>query len=167
MKHRIIISCQNARASLSLRQHLRRCIGRALAAQGVTVPCEINVLLTDDEGIRALNRDMRQVDAATDVLSFPMFQLEPGRFPRDPEGYLDPETGRMPLGDMCLNLNRAAEQALEFGHSAVRETGYLTVHSVLHLLGYDHMDEGPQKAAMRQREEAILNSLGITRGAGK
>ena len=75
----------------------------------------------------------------------------------------DPETGLVPLGDMCVSLERAAAQAEEFGHSVERELSYLTVHSVLHLLGYDHLDEGPMKARMRAREEAILEGLGITR----
>ncbi len=167
MNHKVIISCQDIRAGFGLRRHLRRCIQAALRAQDVNVPCEISVLLTDDSGIQTLNRSMRQIDACTDVLSFPMFELTPGRFPKDARSYLDPGTGRMPLGDMCLNLQQAARQAGEFGHSIARETGYLTVHSVLHLLGYDHLDEGPQKAAMRAREEKILSDLGITRGENR
>ena len=124
---------------------LRRVISAALAAEGVDLPCEINVLLTDDEGIHQVNREMRQVDRPTDVLSFPMFD------------------GLVPLGDMCISLERAAAQAGEFGHSVERELSYLTVHSVLHLLGYDHMDEGPMKRQMRVHEEFILDKLGITR----
>ena len=164
MNHKITIRCQDVKAGFGLKHHLRRCIRGALEAQGVHAPCEINVLLTNDSGIRKINRDCRATDAATDVLSFPMFELTPGAFPEDVSDMLDPETGRLPLGDMCLSLERAGIQAREFGHSTRRETGYLTVHSVLHLLGYDHLDEGPQKAAMRAREEAILTALGITRG---
>lgn len=140
---------------------LRRVISSALAAEGVDLPCEINVLLTDDEGIHQVNREMRQVDRPTDVLSFPMFDLKPGEKPE--AGDEDPESGLVPLGDMCISLERAAAQAGEFGHSVERELSYLTVHSVLHLLGYDHLDEGPMKAQMREREEAILAALGITR----
>lgn len=140
---------------------LRRVISAALAAEGVDLPCEINVLLTDDEGIHQVNREMRQVDRPTDVLSFPMFDLKPGEKPE--AGDEDPESGLVPLGDMCISLERAAAQAGEFGHSVERELSYLTVHSVLHLLGYDHLDEGPMKAQMREREEAILAALGITR----
>ena len=127
------------------------------------VPCEINVLLTDDEGIHAVNRETRGVDRPTDVLSFPMFELEPD-VPPEGEAFLDPETGRCPLGDMCISLERAAAQAEEYGHSLDRELCYLAVHSALHLLGYDHLDEGPMKRQMRAREEAILGKLGITRG---
>ena len=137
-------------------------ISAALEAEGVDLPCEINVLLTDDEGIHQVNLDMREVDRATDVLSFPMFELEPG-VPPEGEEYLDPATELCPLGDMCISLERAEAQAKEFGHSLEREVCYLTVHSVLHLLGYDHLDEGTMKAQMRTREEAILGKLGITR----
>ena len=140
---------------------LRRVISSALAAEGVDLPCEINVLLTDDEGIHQVNREMRQVDRPTDVLSFTMFDLKPGEKPE--AGEEDPESGLVPLGDMCISLERAAAQAGEFGHSVERELSYLTVHSVLHLLGYDHLDEGPMKQQMRAREEAILGELGITR----
>lgn len=140
---------------------LRRVISAALAAEGVDLPCEINVLLTDDEGIHQVNREMRQVDRPTDVLSFPMFDLKPGETPE--AGDEDPESGLVPLGDMCISLERAAAQAGEFGHSVERELSYLTVHSVLHLLGYDHMDEGPMKRQMRVHEEFILDKLGITR----
>ena len=104
---------------------------------------------------------MRNVDRPTDVLSFPMFELTPGEKPGEEDA--DPATGLVPLGDMVLSLERAKAQAEEFGHSMEREISYLAVHSVLHLLGYDHMDEGPMKAQMRGREEEILSSLGITR----
>ena len=141
---------------------LDRVISATLEAEGVALPCEISVLLTDDAGIRQINADMRNIDRATDVLSFPMFDLTPGQPPEDEED-LDPETGLCPLGDMCISLERAAAQAREFGHSLEREVSYLAVHSVLHLLGYDHLDEGPMKRQMREREEAILNGLGIRR----
>ena len=134
----------------------------ALGAEGVTKPALISVLLTDDETIRTLNAQFREIDRATDVLSFPMNELEPGAFcAADCER--DEETGVLLLGDMVLSLERAAVQAEEYGHTLEREIAYLTVHSVLHLLGYDHMDEGPQKAQMRAKEEAILGALGIAR----
>ena len=120
------------------------------------------VRIVDDAAIQALNRDMRGVDRPTDVLSFPMFDLSPGEKPG--EEHEDPDTGLVPLGDMCISLERAAAQAEEYGHSVERELSYLAVHSVLHLLGYDHMDEGPMKAQMRRREEHILEGLGIRRG---
>ncbi len=141
---------------------IRRTIKAALAAEGVDFPCEVDVLLTDDAGIRAINREMRQVDRPTDVLSFPEFELRPGELP-DPSVDADPGSGLVALGDMVISMERVAAQAKEFGHARRRELSYLVVHSVLHLLGYDHMDEGPKKARMREREEAILAELGIGR----
>lgn len=138
---------------------IRKCIEATLDAEEITAPCEINVLVTNDQGIRAINAASRNLDKATDVLSFPMFNLEAGNPPTDWEEYLDPETALCPLGDMCISLQRAEAQAKEFGHSSRREVGYLTIHSMLHLLGYDHLDEGPQKAQMRAREEAIAAAI--------
>ena len=138
---------------------IKKCINAALEAEGVTADCEINVLVTNEKGIHAINLASRQIDRPTDVLSFPMFQLEPGNPPADWEAYEDFETGLVPLGDMCISLERAQAQAREFGHSAKREVGYLTIHSMLHLLGYDHLDEGPMKAQMRGREEAIAATI--------
>lgn len=140
---------------ISVTKIIRRCIEATLDAEGVSTPCEINVLITDDKGIRAINSASRQIDKPTDVLSFPMFSLKAGHVPADWEEYIDPETGLCPLGDMAISLERAIAQAREFGHSTRREVGYLTIHSMLHLLGYDHLDEGKQKAQMRAREEAI------------
>jgi probable rRNA maturation factor len=139
--------------------HIRKCIAATLKAEGVVIPCEINVLITDDVGIHAINLASREIDRPTDVLSFPMFQLEPGKLPEDWEEYQDIETGLCPLGDMCISLERATAQAKEFGHSVKREVGYLTIHSILHLLGYDHLDEGPMKKQMRAREEHIAATI--------
>jgi probable rRNA maturation factor len=138
---------------------IRRCVESTLDAEGVNVPCEINVFVTNDNGIRAINGASRGIDKATDVLSFPMFQLTPGQLPEDWSEYLDPETDMCPLGDMAISLERAIAQAKEFGHSTRREIGYLTIHSMLHLLGYDHLDEGEQKAQMRKREEDIASTI--------
>ncbi|MCI2058041.1 MAG: rRNA maturation RNase YbeY [Oscillibacter sp.] len=144
---------------------IRKTVRTALEAEGVTVPCEVDVLLTGDEGIRAINREMRNIDRPTDVLSFPEFSYTPG-CPPVTEDDADPATGLTPLGDMAISMERVAAQAREYGHSKRRELSYLVVHSVLHLLGYDHLDEGPQKAQMRAREEAILAELQLTRRAG-
>ena len=138
---------------------IKKCIYSTLAAEGVSVGCEINVLITDDKGIRVINQASRNVDKPTDVLSFPMFTLTPGELPTDWSDYLDPDTQLCPLGDMAISLERAKAQAKEYGHGLSREIGYLTVHSVLHLLGYDHMDEGEQKKQMRLREEYIATNL--------
>ncbi|NLF35287.1 MAG: rRNA maturation RNase YbeY [Clostridiales bacterium] len=141
---------------------IRKVIRAALLAEGVSVPCEVDVLLTDDAGIHSINLSQRGVDRPTDVLSYPMFEYRPGRPPSD-SADADPGTGLVPLGDMVLSVDRVRAQAQAHGHSGRRELCYLVVHSVLHLLGYDHLDEGPEKARMRTREEAILAGLGITR----
>ena len=164
MKHQIIVRYTNRRdKNPALTVHLHRCITAALAAEGVNVPCEINVLVTDDEGIRAINNATRNIDSATDVLSFPMFQFTPGAFPENVSEDIDPQTGLLPLGDMAISLERARDQAKRFGNTTRREIGYLTIHSILHLLGYDHMDEGEQKRQMRTREEIIAAELGLQR----
>lgn len=142
-----------------IRSNIRTCIQAVLKEEGITVPCEINVLVTNDDGIQTINKTSRNIDKATDVLSFPMFDLVAGNPPTDWTEYIDPETGLCPLGDMCISLERAVAQAKEFGHSVKREVGYLTIHSVLHLLGYDHLDEGEQKRQMRGREEAIAVTI--------
>lgn len=140
---------------------IRRTIRTALAAEGLTAPCEVDVLLTDDEGIHQINLDMRNVDRPTDVLSFPEFDLKPEKLPAAEDA--DPGTGLIPLGDMVLSMERVAAQAEEYGHSRQRELAYLVTHSVLHLLGYDHLDEGEMKQQMRGREEAIMALLGLER----
>lgn len=157
MKHNIIITCDNPyTATFGEKRYIKHCIWTALRAQRVNLPCEINVMLTDNEGIRDINSTMRGIDAPTDVLSFPMFTLEAGVAPEGDE-YIDEATGLCPLGDMCISMDKVYVQAEEFGHSLERELGYLTVHSVLHLLGYDHLDEGEEKARMREREEYIMS----------
>ena len=144
---------------LPIAANITTCINAVLKQEGVPVKCEINVLVTDDKGIQTINRTARSIDKPTDVLSFPMFELAPGELPEDWTPFQDPDTGLVPLGDMCISLERAVAQAQEFGHTTRREVGYLTIHSMLHLLGYDHLDEGPQKRQMRAREEAIASEI--------
>ena len=134
---------------------IKKAVNMALDAEGVDVPCIVSVMLTDDEGIHAVNREFRGVDSATDVLSFPMNELTPGAFDAAMcERNMD--TGTVLLGDMMISVPRCQAQGEEFGHGYEREIMYLTVHSVLHLLGYDHVDEGEMKRAMRAREKAIM-----------
>ena len=160
MRNKInLVFQQGGLQRLVISANIRTCINAVLKAEGVTAKCEINVLVTDDAGIREINRTSRNIDSATDVLSFPMFELAPGELPADWTEYEDPDTGLVPLGDMCISLERAIAQAQEFGHTTRREVGYLTIHSMLHLLGYDHLDEGPQKRQMRAREEAIASEI--------
>ena len=134
---------------------IKKSINKALAAEGIDIPCIISVMLTDDEGIHAVNREFRGVDRPTDVLSFPLNELKAGHFD-EAICEKDPETGAVMLGDMMISLERCASQGEEFGHGFEREVCYLTVHSVLHLLGYDHVDEGEMKAHMRKREKQIM-----------
>lgn len=146
-KLKMRLRCENGqKCPLRLRLRIRRAALEVLKAERIEEPCELSVLLTDDEGIHRINREFREVDKPTDVLSFPM-------------GDMDPRTGRLLLGDMVLNVDRASAQGEEFGHGAEHEIRYLTVHSVLHLLGYDHVDEGEMKRAMRAREKAIMAVL--------
>ena len=162
MKHQISIT--GARRGINppaLRALLRNAVKTALSAEGMDYPCEINILLTDDAGIHEVNLEMRDIDRPTDVLSFPMFDLAPGEHPDEMDA--DPATGRIPLGDMCISVERARAQAQEYGHSFEREICYLSVHSVLHLLGYDHLDEGEMKRQMRAREEDIMSQLKLER----
>ncbi len=140
---------------------VKKAVLAALKVEGIEAPCHVDVLLTDDDGIHAINLAHRDVDAPTDVLSFPMNDLTPGKF--DPEACeRDYDTGELMLGDMVIDIPRCERQGEEYGHGYAREVSYLAVHSTLHLLGYDHLDEGPQKARMRAREDAVMDNLNMT-----
>ncbi len=142
----------------SAKRLIKLAVLATLKEEGISAPCQLSVLLTDDESIHQLNRQFRQVDRATDVLSFPANYLMAGAFdPSDCE--VNPKTGRIVLGDMALSIEHAVAQGREFCHGTKRELQYLTVHSMLHLLGYDHMDEGEQKRQMRAREKDIMALL--------
>ena len=167
MKHQIIVRYSNrADRSLPLTLHLRKCIAAALEAEHVNVPCEINVLVTDDAGIRAINRAMRNIDRETDVLSFPMTDyVTEGDFAFLEEEGADcfhPETGELLLGDIVISGDKVLQQAESYGHSPLREYAFLIVHSLLHLVGYDHMEEQEAKR-MEKKQADVLESMGITR----
>ena len=135
---------------------VRRACKAALKFENFQYPAEISVSFVDDEEIHEINLKYRNVDRATDVLSFPL---------TDNENYeVSPETGCVPLGDIVISLEHAKAQAEEFGHSFEREVAYLTVHSMLHLLGYDHEAGGLEQVRMREKEEGILKQLGLPRG---
>jgi probable rRNA maturation factor len=146
------LGCAGAKALI------KKAVNTTLKAEKIPVPCEVSVLLTDNGGIRALNREFRDVDSETDVLSFPSTEYEAGAF--NPEiAEKNPKNGAVMLGDMALSLERAVEQGRQFGHGTRREIQYLTVHSVLHLLGYDHVDEADMKKHMRAREKEIMAEI--------
>ncbi len=127
---------------------------------------EINLLITDDAGIHEINKEFRDIDRPTDVLSFPNVSYEePGDFSVIEEqevDLLDPDTGNISFGDIVINENRVREQAREYGHSEKREFAFLVAHSMLHLCGYDHMEED-EAAVMEKKQEEVLSFLGITR----
>lgn len=137
-----------------------------LDAEGCPYECCINVLVTDNEGIRIYNRDYRKIDKETDVLSFPNLDYNrPSDFhiPAEREvDYFDPESGELVLGDIILSKDRIYEQAASYGHSIKREFAFLVAHSMLHLCGYDHM-EPDEAAVMEGKQEEILKKLEITR----
>jgi len=133
--------------------------------------CQISFTFTDNKGIAVINKDFRDIDSPTDVLSFPMLEYdEPGKLDDiisdDPDYFdpdvFDPDTGELILGDIVISVEKAKAQALEYGHSIKREIAFLTAHSMLHLLGYDHMTD-EERVVMEELQEAILNEKGYTR----
>ena len=143
------------RVPVGIRMLIRRCCQAVLVAEHFGQDAEVSVSFVSNAEIRRLNRIYRQKDRATDVLSFPLGQ----------DGHYDTnqETGCALLGDVVISLEMAVKQANMYGHSLEREIGFLTVHSMLHLLGYDHLDEGPMREQMRAREEAVMALLGLER----
>ena len=145
---------------------IRRIAGICLEIEGISSPCQVSVLLTDDVRIREINREWRSTDRETDVLSFPALPFSPGFLGRDHQDLLkesfDVDTGCCFLGDIVISVPRAAAQAKEYGHSFRREISYLTAHAMFHLLGYDHM-EAQEKAMMRHQEDKAMQIAGIPR----
>lgn len=145
---------------------MEKAIEQVLTYEGFNQKAEVAVMLTDNAGIRKLNKEYRNLDSATDVLSFPMLDFDEGY---QEEGAvevgvedIDPENGEVVLGDIVISLERAKEQSEEYGHSLEREVAFLVVHSMLHLLGYDHMEEA-DRVIMRSKEEEILKEMGLVR----
>ena len=137
-----------------------------LEEEGCPYEASVNVLLTDDKGIREYNRNYRGIDRATDVLSFPNIEYaRPSDFSQveDAEAdYFDPDSGELLLGDIILSVDKVKEQAECYGHSQLREFAFLLTHSMLHLCGYDHMEEA-EAGNMEEKQRAVLEKLGITR----
>lgn len=137
-----------------------------LKHEGCPYEVSLDILITDDQAIREMNREFRGIDAPTDVLSFPMADYEsPSDFTRLGENksdYFDPESGELLLGDVVISLDKVKEQAKEYGHSKTRELAFLMVHSMLHLCGYDHMED-EERLEMEKRQEEILLDRGYLR----
>ena len=147
---------QNAvKIPTGIRLLVRRCCSAVLQMEEFFDPAEVSVTFVDNEQIRELNAEYRNKDSATDVLSFPLGE--------NGEYDVNMETGALLLGDIIISVPRAIEQAEMYGHSLRREIGFLTVHSMLHLLGYDHENEGIEAVRMREKEEQVLNKLGLKR----
>lgn len=153
-KLRVIISNKQKDVEIptGVRMLVRRCCHAVLELENFEGYAEISVTFVNNEQIRELNNQYRNKDSATDVLSFPMG--ENGKYD------IDLETGAKILGDVVISMEKVVEQAERFGHSLQREIGYLTAHSVLHLLGYDHMTN-LEKVHMREKEELVMNQLGL------
>ena len=164
MNHAVWVRADKARLGVtrSLSALVKRCARATLAELEVDVPCELSVLYTDEQGIQALNREHRGKDAPTDVLSFPLWPLNAGD--KLTPDMVDPETGRVALGDIALSLPAARAQAEAYSHSYQRELGFLTVHATLHLLGYDHEKGKLEESIMNDLTEAVLATLDLGRG---
>ncbi|WP_322183677.1 rRNA maturation RNase YbeY [Neglectibacter caecimuris] len=154
-KIRVIISNQQKQVKIptGLRMLIRRCCHAVLQMEEFPYSAEISVSFVDNEQIREMNHQYRDKDSATDVLSFPLG--ENGRYDENHE------TGAKILGDIVLSMPKAVEQAKSYGHSLEREVGYLTAHSMLHLLGYDHEKGGMDRVRMREKEELVMQQLGL------
>lgn len=147
-----------------LKQLLTTTVQTALKTEGFETPSEVSVLLVENDEIRGINREFRAKDSVTDVLSFPMLQMEDGRVLEEPNA-CDMEGGRVFLGDIVISVPKALEQAQSYGHSPQRELAFLTVHGLLHLLGYDH-EKPEQEEVMTAKQERILAELGLPRIEG-
>ncbi len=154
-KIKVIIDNKQKKVKIptGLRMLVRRCCNAVLRLEEFSGSAEVSVTFVDNEQIRQLNKQYRDKDVPTDVLSFPMG--ENGVYD------VDPATGAQILGDVVLSVEKAVEQAQRYGHSLQREVGYLVAHSVLHLLGYDHEQGGLERVHMREKEELVMSQLGL------
>lgn len=154
------------RLDLPWEEIIREIVEASLDFEGCPYEAEVNVILTDNDGIREINRQQRDIDAPTDVLSFPMVDYErPSDFDHVEEAvedYFNPETGELMLGDIVISVDKVEEQAGKYGHSQRRELAFLVAHSMLHLCGYDHMEDG-EREEMEARQREILETRGYTR----
>mgnify|MGYP002540176691 CR=1 FL=1 len=144
---------------------ITKVINEAMDYEECPYESEVNVVITDNEGIHQVNKEFRDMDKPTDVLSFPMVEYEqPGNFDtlEDYDEYFHPESGELLLGDIMISVDKVREQAAAYGHSLERELGFLVAHSMLHLFGYDHIDE-EERVVMERKQEEILQGLKLSR----
>lgn len=150
---------------ISYEEIINKVINESIEFVNCPYECEVNVTITDNDTIRCINKDQREIDKATDVLSFPMVEYDaPGDFTKLEDSYeeFNPDTGELMLGDIVISYDKVLEQSKEYNHSTVRELAFLTAHSMLHLFGYDHIDDD-ERIVMEEKQDYILNKLGITR----
>ena len=158
----VLINFSNRQRKVKLPQNVKTLLTSAVKAslevEGVSEPTEVNITFVSDEGIKNINRDFRNINKSTDVLSFPLGE----------NGVYDenPETGAKMLGDIVISMEHAVAQAKLYEHSLQREVAFLTVHSMLHLLGYDHVNGGLERVRMREKEEAVMDMMGLSRDGG-
>lgn len=144
---------------------IKNCINFTSDFEKCPYEVEISVVITNNEEIKKINKEYRNIDKATDVLSFPLIDYnEPSDFSdiEDDEDMFNPDTGELILGDIILSYEKASEQAVEYGHSLEREIGFLIIHSMLHLFGYDHMTE-EEETIMFSKQREILKKVGLSR----
>ena len=143
----------------TLLEELKRVAEAVMEGEECNFDAEISLTITDNDGIHAMNKEYRGIDRATDVLSFPMLEFDDDEI----DAEFETENGLVMLGDIVISIERAKEQAKELGHSLRRELAFLTAHSMLHLLGWDHVDDPEGEAYMIEKQNEVLNKLGITR----
>jgi len=152
-------ACLNKSIDDEICKLLTETVSATLKYENVTMPCYVSITIVDEDEIKEINNEHRGIDSVTDVLSFPVVNLIDGSFDNNAGDYFE---GRLILGDVVLCAKRAKEQSIDFGHSYDRELGYLTCHSILHLIGYDHEDDS-EREVMRQKEEAVMALLNLKR----
>lgn len=156
----------NKKLEMDYESIIKEVVEKSLDVENCPYEVELNVILTDNKGIQEINQEYRSIDAPTDVLSFPLIDyVTPSDFSHveeDTDSYFNPETGELLLGDIIISVEKVLSQAEEYGHSAKRELAFLVAHSMMHLFGYDHMEE-EERLLMEKKQEYVLEELKIYR----
>lgn len=159
-EHRIYIECMDRNIDGDTEKLIRKVVDECLSSEKIDIPVNIDIYICGNDYIRGINKEYREIDRATDVLSFPMTESTEGKLEYGPGDF---EDGHLVLGEIVLSTERAAEQAEEYGHSVEREIGYLISHGIFHLLGYDH-EKTEDAEKMFARQESVMTALGLRRG---